>query len=126
MADDLVPLLLEERHPVVHRHLAAPAAPVGGRLAQPLDAGGPEQRPTGLADDRMPQRGEADRTADAVEPRRAGLRVAPDRLSGPAVVIDASGPGGGQPVGIAAGLQASYNRVKQMVVQSADKMPDAD
>ena len=36
------------------------------------------------------------------------------------------GPGGGQPVGIAAGLQAAYNRVKQMVVQSAEKMPDAD
>jgi hypothetical protein len=33
---------------------------------------------------------------------------------------------GGQPVGIAAGLQASYNRVKTMVVQSADKMPEAD
>lgn len=35
-------------------------------------------------------------------------------------------PGGGQPVGIAAGLQAAYNRVKTMVVQSADKMPEAD
>jgi hypothetical protein len=36
------------------------------------------------------------------------------------------GPGGGQPVGIAAGLQASYNRVKTMVTQSADKLSDAD
>ena len=36
------------------------------------------------------------------------------------------GPGGGQPIGIAAGLQASYNRIKTLVTQSADKLSDAD
>jgi hypothetical protein len=36
------------------------------------------------------------------------------------------GPGGGQPVGIAAGLQRAYNRVKGFVVQSADKLGEAD
>jgi hypothetical protein len=36
------------------------------------------------------------------------------------------GPGGGQPVGIAAGMQASYNRVKTMLVASADKLSEAD
>jgi len=36
------------------------------------------------------------------------------------------GPGGGQPVGIAAGLQASYNRIKTLVTQSADKLTEAD
>jgi len=38
----------------------------------------------------------------------------------------AQGRGGGQPVGIAAGLQRSYNRVKGFVVQSADKLSEAD
>jgi hypothetical protein len=38
-----------------------------------------------------------------------------------------AGPaGGGQPVGIAAGLQASYNRIKTLVTQSADKLSEAD
>ena len=36
------------------------------------------------------------------------------------------GPGAGQPVGIAAGMQASYNRVKTMLVASADKLSEAD
>lgn len=34
--------------------------------------------------------------------------------------------GGGTPPGIAAGLQASYNRIKNLVTLSAEKMPDAD
>jgi hypothetical protein len=39
----------------------------------------------------------------------------------------AQGPrGGGQPVGVAAGLQTSYNRIKNLVTQSAEKVPDAD
>jgi hypothetical protein len=33
---------------------------------------------------------------------------------------------GGQPVGIAAGLQGSYARIKALVTQSADKLSDAD
>src|SRR5688500_16175483 len=37
-----------------------------------------------------------------------------------------AGPGGGQPMGIAAGLQASYNRIKTLVTQSADKLTEAD
>jgi hypothetical protein len=36
------------------------------------------------------------------------------------------GPGGGQPIGIAAGLQAAYNRIKTLVNQSAEKVADAD
>jgi hypothetical protein len=37
------------------------------------------------------------------------------------------GPGGGgQPVGIAAGLQASYARIKGLLTASADKLGDAD
>ena len=36
------------------------------------------------------------------------------------------GPGAGQPVGIAAGMQASYNRVKSMLVASAGKLSEAD
>ena len=36
------------------------------------------------------------------------------------------GPGGGQPIGIAAGLQASYNRIKNLVTLSAEKVTDAD
>ena len=35
-------------------------------------------------------------------------------------------PGGGTPPGIAAGLQASYNRIKNLVTLSAEKMPEAD
>jgi len=31
-----------------------------------------------------------------------------------------------QPIGVAAGLQASYNRIKNLVTLSADKMSDAD
>ncbi|MEQ1757396.1 MAG: DinB family protein [Vicinamibacterales bacterium] len=46
-------------------------------------------------------------------------------LIAPAAFAQGPGPAG-QPIGIAAGLQAAYNRVKTMVVQSADKMPDAD
>jgi hypothetical protein len=39
----------------------------------------------------------------------------------------AQGPGpGGQPVGIAAGLQTSWTRIKTLVTQSADKVSDAD
>ena len=36
------------------------------------------------------------------------------------------GGGGGQAVGLAAGLQASYNRIKTLVTQSAEKLPEAD
>jgi hypothetical protein len=36
------------------------------------------------------------------------------------------GPGGGQPVGVAAGLQASYTRIKGLLVASAEKLPEAD
>lgn len=36
------------------------------------------------------------------------------------------GPGGGQPIGIAAGLQAAYNRVKNLVTLSAEKVTEAD
>ena len=36
------------------------------------------------------------------------------------------GPGGGQPVGLAAGMQASYNRIKGLVTASADKLSEAD
>jgi hypothetical protein len=35
-------------------------------------------------------------------------------------------PGGGQPVGVAAGLQAAYARIKNLVTLSAEKMPEAD
>lgn len=39
----------------------------------------------------------------------------------------AQGPGpAGQPVGLAAGLQASYARIKGLVTTSADKLPEAD
>lgn len=41
-------------------------------------------------------------------------------------VAFAQGGPGGQPTGIAAGLQASYNRVKGLLVQSADKLTEAD
>lgn len=47
-------------------------------------------------------------------------------LVAPAAFAQGAPGGGGQPVGIAAGLQAAYTRVKTMVVQSADKMPEAD
>ena len=43
-----------------------------------------------------------------------------------ASVSFAQGPPAGQPVGLAAGLQASYNRIKGLVTASADKMSDAD
>jgi hypothetical protein len=46
-------------------------------------------------------------------------------LIAPAAFAQGGGRGG-QPVGIAAGLQASYNRIKGLVTQSADKMSDAD
>jgi len=36
------------------------------------------------------------------------------------------GPGGGQPIGIAAGLQAAYNRIKGLVNQSAANVSEAD
>jgi hypothetical protein len=36
------------------------------------------------------------------------------------------GGGGGQAAGIAAGLQASYNRIKNLVTLSAEKMPEGD
>lgn len=35
-------------------------------------------------------------------------------------------PGGGQPQGIAAGLQAAYTRIKNLVTLSADKLTEAD
>ena len=38
----------------------------------------------------------------------------------------AQGPGPGAPVGLAAGLQASYNRIKGLLTASADKLSDAD
>jgi hypothetical protein len=39
----------------------------------------------------------------------------------------AQGPGpAGQPVGLAAGLQASYARIKGLIIASADKVSDAD
>jgi DinB family protein len=38
----------------------------------------------------------------------------------------AQGPGPGQPVGLAAGLQASYTRIKGLITASADKMSEAD
>jgi uncharacterized damage-inducible protein DinB len=43
-----------------------------------------------------------------------------------ATALAQGGPGGGQPVGIAAGLQASYARVKGLLIASADKLSDAD
>ena len=46
-------------------------------------------------------------------------------LSAPAAYAQA-GPGGGQPVGIAAGMQAAYNRIKGLLVASADKLSEAD
>jgi hypothetical protein len=38
----------------------------------------------------------------------------------------AQGPGPGAPVGLAAGLQAAYNRIKGLVTASADKLSEAD
>ena len=38
----------------------------------------------------------------------------------------AQGPGPGTPVGLAAGLQGSYNRIKGLLTASADKISDAD
>lgn len=38
----------------------------------------------------------------------------------------AQGGGGGQPVGIADGLRAAYNRIKNLVTLSADKLSEAD
>ena len=38
----------------------------------------------------------------------------------------AQGPGPGAPVGLAAGLQNSYNRIKGLLTASADKLSDAD
>ena len=58
--------------------------------------------------------------------KRIACLVGAVLLSSSVSAFAQGGPGGGQPVGIAAGLQAAYNRVKQMVVQSADKMPEAD
>ena len=37
-----------------------------------------------------------------------------------------AGPAAGAPVGIAAGLQASYTRIKTLLVASADKLTEAD
>src|SRR5688500_7507036 len=34
--------------------------------------------------------------------------------------------GGAQPIGVAGGLQASYNRIKNLVTLSAEKMSDTD
>ena len=36
------------------------------------------------------------------------------------------GPGGGQPVGLAAGMQAAYTRIKGLLMASADKLSEAD
>src|ERR1700752_3774308 len=38
----------------------------------------------------------------------------------------AQGPGPGAPVGLAAGLQGSYNRIKGLLTASADKLSEAD
>jgi hypothetical protein len=57
--------------------------------------------------------------------RVACLAVAALMMSGPAFAQGGPG-GGGQPVGIAAGLQAAYNRIKNLVTQSADKLSEAD
>src|SRR5688500_330204 len=38
----------------------------------------------------------------------------------------AQGGGTAQPTGVAAGLQASYNRIKNLVTLSAEKMSDTD
>ena len=38
----------------------------------------------------------------------------------------AQGPGPGGPVGLAAGLQGSYNRIKGLLTASADKLSEAD
>ena len=46
-------------------------------------------------------------------------------LIAPAAFAQGGGRGG-QPTGIAAGLQAAYNRIKGLVTQSADKMSEAD
>jgi hypothetical protein len=43
-----------------------------------------------------------------------------------ASVVFAQGPAPGQPIGLAAGLQGSYNRIKGLVTASADKMSEAD
>lgn len=43
-----------------------------------------------------------------------------------APAVFAQGGPGGQPVGIVAGLQASYGRIKNMVTLSADKLSEAD
>jgi hypothetical protein len=46
-------------------------------------------------------------------------------LAAPAVYAQ-GGPGGGQPVGLAAGMQAAYARIKGLLVASADKLSEAD
>ena len=46
-------------------------------------------------------------------------------LMAPAAFAQGAGPGG-QPVGIAAGLQQSWTRIKTLVTQSADKLSEAD
>jgi len=43
-----------------------------------------------------------------------------------ASVAFAQGPPPGQPIGLAAGLQGSYSRIKGLVTASADKMSEAD
>ncbi|HLG59765.1 MAG TPA: DinB family protein [Vicinamibacterales bacterium] len=45
-------------------------------------------------------------------------------LVSPLAHAQGAGPGG--PVGLGAGLQAAYNRIKGLVTASADKMPEAD
>ena len=46
-------------------------------------------------------------------------------LIAPAAFAQGPGPAG-QPIGIAAGVQQSYTRIKTLVIQSADKMSEAD
>jgi hypothetical protein len=46
-------------------------------------------------------------------------------LLAPSAFAQGGGPAG-QPVGIAAGLQAAYTRIKNLVTQSADKLSEAD
>lgn len=46
-------------------------------------------------------------------------------LAASSAFAQGAGPAG-QPVGIAAGLQTSYNRIKTLVTQSADKLSEAD
>jgi hypothetical protein len=56
--------------------------------------------------------------------KRAACFLAVFFVAAPVVSAQGRGPGG--PVGLAAGLQASYNRIKGLLTASADKLPEAD